>query len=172
MRCATTSPRTERLTCKRLNAAHTSTSSTRIPLPPPSQVVTSGTGTLNVLFLGVPLFQGTFTTCGATNISLPLGVGAVQILSLACPTVAGKVGGMTVNVTVGIPAGVPSGPYQVTLSANDQAGKLAYCANAAFTIGSRSDATWGRPALRGAIVDAGSDRAIEEEWGAPHAQVA
>ena len=110
-----------------------------------------------MLYLGVPLFQGAFNTCGATNISLPLGAGTIAIASLNCPTVAGKVGSLTLNVTVAIPAGVPSGSYEVTLSANDQANKLAYCADATFSIGSKGEWSWGggaKPALRGGVVDA------------------
>lgn len=128
-----------------------------LELRTPSQVVTGGAATLSVLYSGIPLFQGAFNTCGATNISLPLGVGTVDIVSLACPTVAGKVGGMTLNVTVAIPPGVPPGGYEVILNAADQETKPAYCADAQFTIGSDGSLTWGKPAapasLRGAAVD-------------------
>ena len=109
-----------------------------------SKSVTGGSGSLNVLFDSVPLYQGVFATCGNTTIALPLGVGSVQVNALACPTVAGAAGSLQLNVTVLVPVGVPSGSYEVTLLALDQASAPAYCADAKFALSAAA------PALRGA----------------------
>jgi len=128
------------LRCARARLRTTATPPSAHPLLPPpaplatSQAVTGGSADINVLFMGVPLYQGAYTTCGSTNITLPLDVGTIDVVSLACPTVAGKAGGLSLNVTVSIPVGVPSGGYEVIVTANDQAGKLAYCVDATFTL--------------------------------------
>jgi hypothetical protein len=110
-----------------------------------SAAVTGGSGVLNVLYMGVPLYQSAFTTCGNTSIALPLGVGTVDIDSLVCPTVAGKAGSLSFNVTVTLPKDVPTGSYEITFTADDQNSKAAYCVDAQFNLGAAKAA-----ALRGA----------------------
>lgn len=95
--------------------------------PSHAQVVTSGTGIIDVTYLTVPLFQGVFNTCGASNISLPLGVGQIDILALPCPTVSGGKNSMTIQMNVTIPAGVPGGAYEIILTSDDQDKKSAFC---------------------------------------------
>lgn len=127
-----------------------------------------------MLYLGVTLFQGSFTTCGNTSVALPLGVGTLGVDSLVCPTVAGKAGGMTINITVLIPTGVPPGAYEVQLTANDQASKLAYCADIQLSFDASPEAApaAGRASLRGAVVDAAVAAREEAEEEAQQATAA
>jgi hypothetical protein len=151
---------------RRAAAPLTHTHARARPFPPPLQAVTGGTGDINVLYLGVTLFQGSFATCGNSSVSLPLGAGTLLVDSLACPTIAGKAGGMAINITVSIPTGVPPGAYEVQLTANDQAAKLAFCADIQFAFDAPAPPAAGRASLRGAIVEAPLARDEEEEEAA------
>lgn len=97
-----------------------------------STALTGGSGQIVVSLDTLPLFTGQFATCGTTVISLPLGFGTLYVTSANCPLAPG--GTFLLNVSVALPSASPSGSYDVMILDNDQAGNLAYCCEADFSL--------------------------------------
>ena len=97
------------------------------------QIVTGGSATITVTLDGVSIFTTTtVNTCGATDLPLPLGLGDVNINSIACPTTVG--GAVSFSMSVTLPTIAPSGAYDFNIAALDQSGNSAYCLDVQFSL--------------------------------------
>lgn len=95
--------------------------------------VSAGSFALNVKLNGIGIFTHNGNICGASNIPLPLGLGNINLVSLACPAASGA--DTSVDVTVTLPTIAPSGSYTITLQGTDSTtNAVAYCLDAQFSL--------------------------------------
>jgi hypothetical protein len=96
------------------------------------EVVTAGQARATVLLNGNPLFGAPVSTCGLTNVPLPMGLGTVEIAGLECPTTVN--GPISLRVALTLPAIAPPGSYTLQLDASDENSDKAFCAQAQFSL--------------------------------------
>lgn len=97
----------------------------------PTAAVSAGSGNIYALLDGVPVYTSPpVAACGASVVTLPLGMGVMHITSLSCPVAANTAASVSVALTLG--TGVPKGDFAVILKV-DKPSPL-YCINATFKI--------------------------------------
>lgn len=94
------------------------------------EVITGGAASLTVYLNNFPLYNAAATTCGNTTITLPLGMGSIDIDGFQCPTTVGEQQNVTMSLT--LPTGIPTGTYTVLLSGQDQGKANVFCMNGTF----------------------------------------
>ena len=78
-----------------------------------TEVVSAGKIALAVYLDGVNLYSTQCSICGASKISLPLGLGSINMDGLTCPTAVGNTENIRMNLN--LPAAVPSGNYNISM---------------------------------------------------------
>eukprot|EP01001_Neometanema_parovale_P013125 NODE_9487_length_639_cov_520.042636_g9221_i0.p1 GENE.NODE_9487_length_639_cov_520.042636_g9221_i0~~NODE_9487_length_639_cov_520.042636_g9221_i0.p1 ORF type:complete len:158 (+),score=43.46 NODE_9487_length_639_cov_520.042636_g9221_i0:57-530(+) len=108
------------------NPAHTGSEIATVLTGSLKSAVTAAPYKLVVKLNGIPVFHHDGKMCGKEVLSLPLGLGTLNMNLLDCPAAAGA---LTMHIGVMVSNAVPDSKVVLAVTANDQTGAPLLCAN-------------------------------------------